>query len=177
MDVMLDLETMGTQPSAAIIAIGAVEFDFTTKKVTRDFYRPVTLKSSVTNGGVMDPDTVMWWLEQSDSARAALKNGVHINEALMAFSSWLYENPLVGRDDVKMWGNGADFDNVVLATAYARSSLKQPWSFRNNRCYRTVKARYPHIPGNWTGVAHNAVDDARNQAVHLMNMMGGVPHG
>ena len=46
LDVMLDLETMGTQPDAAIVAIGAVEFDLEAAQLGRRFYQPVTLDSA-----------------------------------------------------------------------------------------------------------------------------------
>ena len=37
-DVMLDLETMGNGPQAAIIAIGAVEFDIPTQQIGERLY-------------------------------------------------------------------------------------------------------------------------------------------
>ena len=66
--VMLDLETMGTGPTAAITAIGAVAFSVEAG-ITDTFYKKVDLESSVRNGGTMDPGTVIWWLGQSDAAR------------------------------------------------------------------------------------------------------------
>lgn len=47
--IMLYLETMDTAPTAAIIAIGAVEFDEHT--LGREFYRVVDLQSSMDAGG------------------------------------------------------------------------------------------------------------------------------
>ena len=46
-DVMLDLETMGTGPDAAIVAIGAIAFDVHTRTIGPSFYIPVELRSSV----------------------------------------------------------------------------------------------------------------------------------
>ncbi len=69
-----------------------------------------------------------------------------------------------------MWGCGSDFDNVVLANAYTMCGLKAPWNFWNNRCYRTIKARYPEVEFERVGVYHRAVDDARSQALHLMKI-------
>jgi DNA polymerase III epsilon subunit-like protein len=45
-DVMLDLETMGNGPRAAIVAIGAVEFDPDTGTVGERFYRAVDLATA-----------------------------------------------------------------------------------------------------------------------------------
>ena len=71
-NVMLDLETMGLGPNAAIIAIGAVMFDPETMQLGSEFYRIINLESAVAAGGIMDAGTVMWWLEQGAAARAEL---------------------------------------------------------------------------------------------------------
>jgi len=107
LDVMLDLETMGTGPNAAIVAIGAVEFDLQTGTVGERFYRVADLESSVECGGVIDASTVMWWLKQSDEARAALgAPSENIAVVLRQFSEWMKDR--ADRDDVRVWGNGAD---------------------------------------------------------------------
>ena len=71
-DIMLDLETLGKLPDAAIIAIGAVHFDLETSAIQSRFYTVVDLESSVDSGGIMDASTVLWWLQQNEEARKAL---------------------------------------------------------------------------------------------------------
>lgn len=168
---MLDLETMGNTPQAPIIAIGAVMFDLEKRVLGEEFYVVVDLESSVKGGGVMDPSTVLWWMKQSDEARMAFdRKGVAIEVALTEFYVWLAgQSPL---ERVKMWGNGAAFDNVILAGAYHRAELVVPWKFWNDRCYRTMKALYPQVELVRSGTAHNAVDDAVSQAQHLLDIMG-----
>lgn len=163
-NVMIDLETMGTGPNAAIVAIGACQFD--TTGVGAQFYEVVDLKSSVQFGMEIDPDTVMWWLQQSDSARRALCSGVpiHLNSALTSLAEWLPTNPVI-------WGNGAAFDNVILSHAYKINGLKTPWEFWNDRCYRTMKNMYPNISMQRTGEHHCAIDDAVSQAQHLIDIL------
>ena len=169
-DVMLDLETMGNGPQAAIIAIGAVEFDIPAQQIGERFYTVIDLESAVTSGGVMDASTVLWWLKQSDAARAAFdRGGNHIAVALQQFAGWM-ENR-AKRDDVRVWGNGAAFDNVILASAYRLNGTPQPWQFWNDRCYRTVKAQHPEVKMQRNGTHHNAADDAESQARHLIAMM------
>lgn len=69
-EVMLDLETMGNGPDAAIVAIGAVAFSLERAEISPSvFYRLVTLESAVRQGGSIEPSTVIWWLQQSDEAR------------------------------------------------------------------------------------------------------------
>lgn len=166
MDVMLDLETMGSGPNAAIIAIGAV--GFTPERIVHRFYRVVDLASSVATGGIIDASTVLWWLRQGNEARAQFNlSGMPVEEALSEFSQWLAPFG----DGVKVWGNGAAFDNVILASAYRRLELPVPWKFYNDRCYRTMKAAHPGVKMERVGTYHNALNDAESQAQHLMAML------
>jgi exodeoxyribonuclease VIII len=169
-DIMLDLETMGTGPSAAIIAIGAVAFDLEAGTLGERFYEVVDLASSVAQGGVMDAATVLWWLGQSEEARDALRApGMPLPDALLQFSRWMGLN--ANLKEVRIWGNGAAFDNVVLASAYDRAGIVRPWAFWNDRCYRTVKALHPEVKMNRAGTHHHALDDAQDQARHLIQML------
>jgi exodeoxyribonuclease VIII len=42
------------------------------------------------------------------------------------------------------------------------------WEFWKDRCYRTIKNCYPDVPFDRRGTHHNALDDARSQALHLI---------
>ena len=169
MHVMIDLETMGTRPDAPIIAIGAVAFD--EKAIHSEFYVVVDLADSVAEGGVMDPNTVLWWMKQSDEARAEFaREGQELGLALGMFREW------IGPYADGVWGNGASFDNVILSEAYRRMGNEAPWPFWKDRCYRTMKS-ISAVPMERGGTHHNALDDARTQAIHLQMIskdMGGV---
>lgn len=168
-DLMLDLETMDTGPNAAIIAIGAVGFDLDEGKIGTKFYQVVDLASAVKGGGVIDPSTVLWWMQQSDEARRQFtRGGVPLEEAPTSFSEWI-KHAL--QPDVRVWGNGAAFDNVILRSAYERAGMTAPWSHWADRCYRTVKSQYPGVKIERVGTYHNAVDDAESQARHLIAML------
>ena len=159
-NVMLDLETMGTRPNAPVISIGAVEFD--ADRLGGRFYAAIDM---VTSGGVPDMDTVRWWLCQSNEAREAVTCGDRpLLSALAAFSNWFPEDAVV-------WGNGANFDNVILRETYLREKELCPWSPFNDRCYRTVKSLFPAAPKpERAGTAHNAIADAVFQAEHLISI-------
>jgi DNA polymerase III epsilon subunit-like protein len=164
--VMVDLETMGTGSNSAITAIGAVQFD--SKGLGKEFYVNVDLKSSVRCGMEINPDTVMWWLGQSDEARDALgKDAVPLFKALKDFATFVG-----AKKEAKVWGCGSDFDNVILANAYDLNNLDRPWHFYNNMCYRTVKNLIGGtIKIKRIGEHHNALDDAKSQAEHLVRML------
>lgn len=163
--IMLDIETMGHQPDAAIVAIGAVKFCPETNTINDKFYERIFLKSAADFGLTTDPDTIIWWLKQSERARRQVTNDLAstLPTALEHFADFCGHNPII-------WGNGSDFDNVILATAYKKTGMSQPWKFRNNRCYRTIKNLYKHIIIAREGTAHIAIDDAIYQATHLMKI-------
>lgn len=168
-DIMLDLETAGQGPDAAIVAIGAVQFDRDAGIIGERFYAPVDLASAVAAGGIIDPSTVTWWLRQSDAARGELtRPALQIGSALDTFDVWLQR---MGVRDLHVWGNGAAFDNVILAGAYKRFGRPVPWQFWNDRCYRTMKSLYPAVTLERTGTHHNALDDAEHQARHLLAIL------
>ena len=106
----------------------------------------------------------MWWLRQSNEARLALTENWSLNEVLLDFQNWLPTNALV-------WGNGADFDNVILLSAYEAARIDCPWSHKNNRCYRTLNAELNLPRAERVGTHHNAIDDAKTQAIHCIYLL------
>lgn len=165
-NVMIDLETMGINGNAAIIAIGAVAFDFE-GNLGSEFYEVIDLESSVLNGGIIDASTVLWWMKQSDEARKEFERKSRDEyEVLNELTYYLGQF-----EDVKIWGNGASFDNTILANAYRRNGYKVPWKYYNDRCYRTMKNLALHIKMERSGVHHNALDDAISQAKHLQRIL------
>lgn len=179
---MLDLETFGNASDSVIVAIGAVRFS--KDGISDDsFYVNVDPTDCQGYGLTISASTVLWWLEQSEEAREAITKPkkAYLKDALAGFSHWM---KCIGDDDgtggtnynsksIKVWGNGSDFDNKLLATAYEKIGWGNsiPWNFRNNRCYRTVKNLYPSIKMKRSGDHHNALDDAKSQANHLLNML------
>lgn len=163
---MLDLETLGQTPGSVIVSLGAVRFG--RGVVTAEFYQRVDVQSAVDAGLTMDVSTVMWWLKQGDAARAEIgKPGEPLALVLKDFQEWL------GWDyRGELWGNGAAFDNALLDAAYRKLGKKPPWRFSMDRCYRTVKALHPDVAMVREGTHHHALDDARDQALHLMQMLG-----
>lgn len=166
-DVMLDLETFGNRPGSVIVSIGAVKMDLERGLVGEGFYRAIDLADAQSQGLTMDAATVKWWLGQSDEARSAICNPVEpvrLGWALADFTNFI-------GDDARVWGNGADFDNAMLAAAYAACKADPPWRHYNSRCYRTMKSLFPDVKLERAGTHHNALDDAISQADHLVRIM------
>ena len=168
MHVMVDIETMGTSNDAAIIAIGAVKYN-NDGSGWDTFYQTVDLESSVGAGGKLDPSTVKWWLSQSKAAQnALLENPLDLVHTLSAFGRFFPKDGL-------FWGFGATFDNVIVRNAYKSVNMVPPWSYKNDRCFRTLVAQHPEV--SWAerlGEHHNALDDALHQARHHLRIISAV---
>ncbi len=169
-NAMLDLETLGKGNKAVVSAIGIVMFDPVAKTIDKanGFYQLVDVQSCVDHGLQMDVSTVLWWMKQSDAARAIYttdKPKPKLPSVLDALIEWF------GGRDIPVWGNGATFDNVILRNAFNACGHEAPWSYWNDRCYRTMKSLHPDVKMARTGTHHNAYDDAVSQANHLINIL------
>jgi len=167
--IMLDLETFGNTPGAVIVSIGAVKFDET--GITDRFECRIDPESCVRHGLKLDASAVVWWLKQSAKARAAISKskGLALPQALEKFAAW------VGNPKTEIWGQGSDFDNVLLAAAYRACDMEPPWFYGFNRCYRTI-SRMHRTDVPFQGVAdakaaHTALADAEAQALHLIEIL------
>lgn len=163
-DIMIDLETLGTKADAAILSIGAVRFN-ETEMDDAGFYRVITIESNQAEHRTINGDTLRWWIGQTDKARAVFDdpNRVDLGTALDDLRAWI--GPKWG--DVRVYGNGSDFDIAMLAHAYGNQGT--PWKFYNVRCYRTIKElpRAKAVLKPFNAGAHNALFDAITQAQHL----------
>lgn len=176
--VMIDLETLDTDSSAVVVAVGAVEFDPYNHRIGNTFYRVINDWScQQRKGRTISGDTVCWWMEQSEDARKAIthpsaKDSCSTFTMLREFNEFL--DGFAG--DVEIWGNGADFDNVILGGLYKAYGVQRPWSYSTNRCYRTIKNLAKNrgiILPERQGTHHNALDDALHQARCLQVLMTG----
>ncbi len=165
--VMIDLETMGVTPESAIVSIGAVLFDPRANKVSKKtFYKELSWEDQ---GRLIYPDTNEWWYSDkvTDAAREALDGLDDLEDVLVELAEWLPK-------DAKVWGNGATFDISMLEDAYRQHHIEAPWKFWNIRDMRTITDMYESARGgfgkNSKGVAHNALQDAINQAQSVCKM-------
>ncbi|EEC7600752.1 exonuclease [Escherichia coli] len=167
--LMIDLETMGKNPDAPIASIGAVFFDPQTGEQGPEFSKIIDMG---TCGGTVDISTIEWWLQRSGEARAAiLADRIPLDDALLQLREFIDENS--GEFFVQVWGNGANFDNVILRRSYERQEIPCPWRYYNDRDVRTIVELGKAIDFDartaipFEGERHNALDDARYQAKYV----------
>jgi len=172
--VMVDLETLDTAPTAIVLSIGLCRFDPNDRNdpIREQHYVVLSYDDQFENLRTISDSTVSWWESQGDEAKAVIAQAQNAEEEvhlqLVVIADWL-------GDDAILWGNGAAFDNAILADLYRTYEFKQPWSFKNDRCYRTLAmlGQRRTTPA-WMkklgpepareGTYHNALDDAVYQA-------------
>ena len=182
-DIMVDLETMDNTASSAIVSIGATQCDLITGEFGDSYYRVVDLKGQVDRGLSISTDTLYWWMEQSDGARKSLTipGKITLEKMCVQFSDWLH-NIGSSPEKLRLWGNGASFDNAILRHAYTKLDINFPIPFWNDRDMRTIVGFYPtQLQEKWRrttireGTHHNALDDAKHQVrycSHILNELG-----
>lgn len=155
--VMVDIETLGVSNNATILSVGAVQFNL--DGLGREFL----LNVNFDNSRNIDADTIKWWMNQESAAKIALFSEApfSLNQVMVEFNNFA--------KDSEIWGNGSDFDNVILADAFKQCGMK--WNHRANRCYRTLKSFAPQIELKRIGTHHNALDDAKSQALHAIEIL------
>lgn len=170
---MLDLETMGTQPGALLLSIGAVRFNPNDTSYVLDreaqfqkFHVGIEPTSAEAYGLTVEVNTALWWMhDDQQAARASLAalEQTDLATALEGFAQWAQLEPFDA-----IWGNSASFDCGLLSAAYAKVGMERPWKFWQERCYRTLKGLAPEVKvPELEGVPHNALYDATRQALHL----------
>lgn len=163
MHCMHDLETFDTTPNSLLWQIGAVSFD--KDGVYNEFHSVIKIDEAMMEEFSISASTFNWWLSQPEAIKVLANANQSLYDALDGFAE--FYNIWCGGE---MWGNGSDFDNVILANAYKKRGIPQPWRYSMNRCFRTIRSVHPHIELPFEGVKHNALADARHQAEYLIRL-------
>ena len=176
--VALDLETASLDSNAAIVQLAAVT-------ESASFDRRISLVSNEQANRHISKETMEWWNTQDAELRRKVFGGtLGLYEALSEFHDWVVEISVGDLHRVILWGNGTEFDNVILQNAWEHFA-EWPFHYRNAHHLRTLLTTVPrevqerahnrfmaHHPDN---IQHDALHDARYQ--HAMVMTGLVYHG
>lgn len=168
-DIMIDLETLGTDDGAAIIQIGVCSFDIVTNTISEGQCWNVDWES--TGFGDIGPSTLKWWLDQDPKVRNEVfnqSNALSMREVLRHFTLCVRE-----MDFDSVWAKGADFDSRLLRQAYSIFGWDLPYPYYKVKDMRTVLhtfGEHEDVPPK-NAQAHNALADAQHQARHLMNIV------
>lgn len=164
-DIVPDIETLSIKNTAAILSIGAVAINMS-GEIIGQFYINIDPDEYVIHKQfAIDEDTKAFWARPENAeAKKTLECDLHgLQHALTKFYSWIKD---VG--GVRIWGNGAEFDNAILHHAFDQFNIEWPFKYYDSRCLRTLcKALNIKIDRS-KGTHHNALDDAINQGEALI---------
>lgn len=166
--LMIDLETLGSGPDAAIISCGVVMFT-APDGIVRD--AEWFIRDPFNQGRKVDPKTLEWWKTQGalldDHLTRASIDGMGLDQ----FAERLYDFVGAHREDVRAWSNGATFDLVILDHLFRSLGFDRPWHFTNERCYRTLKSIATDFGHFRPATRHDALSDARAQAMNVRSYL------
>ena len=162
-NVVFDLETLDTAPTAAILALAAVSVD-----TGAWFYRNIDLDSCLRAGLTVNGPTFYWWMRQEFTAREALlAQRVDLRSAIVDFGVWCDAQA----PDTEYWSH-ATFDPPILCHATRALGLSPQFiPFRQFRDLRTLTALSGPVDLVFEGVPHNALDDARHEAKRIRRLL------
>lgn len=176
LNLMLDLETLSTEPNAAILSIGAVPFlspvpveSFYTRVNPSDYNHMEQRKFDISK------QTLAWWKIQKSEAQAEAFGGT--SSLLMALSEFSKYCAIIKKSTgtiIIPWSKGADFDLPIIRNAFDAFGISLPWAYYNHRCYRTLEAlgkMYGLTVPEMVGMKHNALEDAKHQARYATTVM------
>ena len=162
MDVMLDIETLGTRPECVVVTLGAVKFNpYTLDDPGPGIYMRLDADEQLALGGEVQDETMRWWLDQVEDVREeALGDG---NDRIKLEEMYRQLNRfLVGVDSI--WCQGPAFDIVILENIYRQMGWPTPWQFWQIRDSRTLFGVHGDPREKNKAGLHNALEDCVSQA-------------
>lgn len=174
---VLDIETLDKKPGAIIFAIGCVIVDVDNLEIVNEFY---TIANPDQKGRTAGNGTPEWWIKQSaespdafEQLKAAYGTNKTLKAALYELGSFL--NDEFNGEPANVFGNGPEFDNVIVDNAFAWAGLKTPWPYWGNQSIRTSNLLM-QIAGvkserEFVGIKHHALDDAYHEAFLLIDAL------
>ncbi len=191
-DVVIDIETLGTGVDAKIIGIGAVAVvdgvlperilgGMKHSQLFTDDCLHVVINEGCEHNTrrSFTEDTLEFWHVQPKNLQTfyrytnqstTLTGGLNLLRAFVGEVEREYSGA------VRPWGNGSVFDISILEHAYSQCGIEVPWGFRNIRDVRTRKEDALFIADvagietdiPFEGVKHYALDDAYHEAKILV---------
>lgn len=187
--IMVDIETLSTAVNAAVLSIGAVEFDPMSGKIEREFYHELDLSEQA--GRHIDVNTVQWWAKQclvnTDNIEFLTKPNSykeHVMFALVKLGAFIagndshYVERAEGYEKIAVWACDPDFDVAILANLYKEHNLPTPWKYSEPKSVRTVRMLTQiagmEIPTQ--EATHNALEDCIRQAKEVSYFIANLQH-
>lgn len=162
-NVMIDIETLGTRPTAPVLQIGAIAFNLHSMETAS---LTVCCEPDLDKYSC-DYSTFKFWMAQSDVARGGLfRDTLPLREGLDALITFLITT---GAKDAAIWANPAKFDLPIIENAFKVEGLPVPWKYDSDACLRTLckLAKLPKSERVVARIPHDALSDCEAQVATL----------
>ena len=186
---MVDIETLSTAVNAAVLSIGAVEFDPITGEIIRKFYYELDLSEQKQRH--ISASTVQWWFKQCAENQKNVElmtksdpRKEHVMFSLVRLGYFIsgkdtnYAERAEGYEKLSIYACDPDFDIAILNNLYEDYGLPSPWRYSELRSVRTIRElikiagmEVPHQEAN-----HNALDDCIRQAKEVSYFIANLQH-
>jgi hypothetical protein len=156
---MIDIETGGLAPGAAILEVAAAEFDPASGEILREWSAQLDLLDSMRLGLTMDRETAAFHLRTGYPGD--LRGGT-VWRVMNALDVFLHANS----EEITVWAWGKDFEAKHFEHVLGVVGLSALWDFRRLHCARDkwMEAFGQDKPRKRT---HQAAQDVRDQVADL----------
>jgi len=161
-DVMIDIETLGTRTTSAIVQIGACYFNRENGDIGRVFEMNIKVPRDMFT---IDYSTIQWWLTQSPEAQQAITLDPQplalVIDDLAAFLN----------EATYIWSH-ATFDVPILLNTFDKLDRNFPIHYTKMRDIRTLMDITKHKSvAKRAGIHHTALDDCRYQVEYCVEAL------
>lgn len=154
LELMIDIETLGTRPGSVITEIAAAAFIPDTGEIVQIFQTEISTLDALAQGLTTDADTSAWHHRRGTNLNWTAPT---LWSALCRLSLFIGQYP-----KARVWAWGMDFERPMLEAAYHLIHAPLPWDYYRSADARTAWAlAYPGIKHPHR--MHDALSDVRAQ--------------
>lgn len=136
-NLMIDIETFGTDNDAVVVSIAAIPF--THDKIGEKIYFNVLpISSQLEMGRNIAQETWNWWSERSVNPVSKPTLGNLLLPYMIELSSFILD-VMDDNPDFRIWSNPPQFDIAIIEDLYQSVDLKPVWNHNHQCDVRTVK--------------------------------------
>lgn len=151
LDLMVDIETLGTKPGCVVLSAAGVWFDRQLSYTYVAFNDTYAVQDMLARDLTVDERTAKWWFEQPNFMQMVKRMALTVE---VGHSRTFIQSAL--KRAARIWSCGPDFDPPILSHA-----LDLDWPFWKNRDVRTMRDMLIYEPGN--EASHDPLEDCYRQ--------------
>jgi hypothetical protein len=170
--IMIDTESLGLSSKCVVTQLALLAYDLDDPEeylALEEQFLPITPQTIL--GREINGDTVLWWMKQSDAARAMFEqNSGNDYPELYAKTAHFFDHIKTlteDRSEVEIWARGTDHDISILKSLAEDLNLTLPWKYDTVRDLRTLMSAAGvgkrEIAPRVGYIEHHALSDCKHQ--------------